>query len=91
MKKLAALALAAVLGLTACQSPAAPQAPAAPASPSTQGVITAPMPLLENLPACSTEDYEGPDACLWDAMKRSNGKGNSFVWDGSKVIIISKG
>lgn len=38
------------------------------------------------LPACESEDYAGPVACHWDAVKHGNGAGLSFTWDGAGLI-----
>lgn len=35
---------------------------------------------------CVTEDYDGPQACFWDAETRGNGGGSSFLWNGSRVL-----
>lgn len=42
------------------------------------------------LPACATEDIEGSSACYWDAVTRSNGQGENFIWTGSQLINFTR-
>lgn len=85
------IVLAAAVSLTGCA--AAPVAPAP--APATS---VAPVPAATGTSVqingttyipCIVEDYDGPDACFWDAGVRSNGKGHSFVWTGSKLVYTN--
>lgn len=49
------------------------------------------VPAVE-LPPCVSDDGSGPRPCVWDATRRGNGAGRSFVVDGSgRVVYVSGG
>lgn len=98
----AVAALLAGAALTGCSAPATPVAPVAalqaPSAPASRPVATADAAATPGTAVringttyipCATEDYEGRTPCFWDAGARSNGKGQSFIWTGTRVVYTS--
>lgn len=49
--------------------------------------IVLPFGLVPHVPACQTEDQD--TTCVWDAQRRGNGEGRSFLVIDGQVYYLS--